>query len=96
MATLLKADGTSATVTPAGKKWTLAELQQHVGGFIEMPPWLAPLRMVWNEDGANLGLPVNVAATERIRARLAEIGKPLRYVPTLRGDVLVLDPKEKA
>jgi len=32
---LLRADGTSEEVYPKGAKWTLDELQAHVGGFIE-------------------------------------------------------------
>lgn len=96
MAELLKADGTVEQVSPAnGNKWSLDELQRLVGGFIEAPPWLAPLRMVWNEDGGPRGLPVNQAATDRVLARLQEKGGALRYIPTIRGDVVVLAKGEK-
>ena len=108
MATLYKTDGTVETVTPArGNKWTLDELQQHVGGMIELMPAVAPLRMLFDEEGRVKQRPFNVAATRVLHQRMAqvlgcavsqlpdEVGRRLRYLPQVVGDVLVLEPSEK-
>jgi hypothetical protein len=95
MARWLKTDGTEEQIHARGKKWTLAELQKLVGGDIEAPPWLAPLRMVWNEEGALRGLPVNRLATAIVRERVLRDGRPLRYLPTIVGDAVVLDDSDR-
>jgi hypothetical protein len=95
MARWLKADGTEEQVHPKGQRWTLEELQKLVGGFIEAPPWLKPIRMVWNEEGALRGLPVNDAATAIVRERVLRDGQPLRYLPTIVGDTVLLDEGER-
>ena len=64
MATLLSADGSTRTVTPAtGKAFTLIELQTIVGGYIETVGMRDGRVLVLNEDGKNLGLPNNPLAT---------------------------------
>lgn len=74
MATLYKTDGTVETVKPArGNKWTLDELQQHVGGMIELMPAVAPLRMLFDEEGRVKQRPFN-AAMAAARARGRRIG----------------------
>jgi hypothetical protein len=95
MATWIKADGTTVTVRSKARRWSLAELQMLVGGDIEYMPGVAPLVMVMDEGGRQRQKPVNQLATILVRERLAEIGQPLRYVPTIVGDVVVMDPKER-
>lgn len=93
MATLYRANGTSTVVHPAGKKWTLDELQKLVGGYIELMPGMKRLRMLMNEDGKLQQLPKNYAATELVHRELS--GQVLRYLPEIVGDVVVLDKGEK-
>lgn len=94
MAKLIKADGTERELKPGnGKKWTLAELQAAVAGDIEIMPDVEPLRLVMNERGRLLDLPINRKATDLVLERLD--GKPLWYVPVIRGDVLVLAKGER-
>ena len=95
MARLLKADGTDTFVYPEGKKWTLAELQKYVGGDIELMPGIGARRIIMNEYGQRLRLPINYKATEYIRTLLLETKVPLRYNPVIVGDVLILEAKEK-
>ena len=102
MAQLLRADGRIEEVRPSAPtgKWTLQELQAHVGGSVEFLPWLNKrgldkLNLVTNEEGALRGLPVNRLATMLVRERLMEIGKPLRYMPTIYGDVVRISTGEK-
>ena len=95
MARWLKADGTEEPVHPKGKAWSLAELQKLVGGFIEAPPWLEPVRMVWNEEGALLDLPVNATATAIVRDRVLRDGQPLRYLPTIVGDAVLFEDDDR-
>ncbi len=95
MARLLKADGTEEPVQAKGQRWTLAELQQLVGGDIEAPAWLAPLRLVWNEEGALRGLPLNTTAKRLVREMVLRAGRPLRMLPTIVGDVVLLEPDDQ-
>ena len=60
----IAADGTSQTVAPAGKKFTLEEMQGHVGGYIAPIPLPGKRIMLVDEDGMPKGLPVNPTATE--------------------------------
>ena len=92
MARWIKADGTEKKVTPFGKKWTLSELQEKVGGHIETMPSIKPIRMVMNDMAALKSSPINMTATDIVRVALK--GKPLRYSPVIRGDVLVLEKGE--
>jgi len=93
LARLIKADGTKFTVKPRGLKWTLDEIQAFVGGPFEIMPGIAPMRLLMNEEGAIRALPVNLQASRIVLKALRD--KPLRYMPTIRGDVLILDPEEK-
>jgi hypothetical protein len=62
-ATLIKTDGTRKPMAPAnGKHFDLKELQQAVGGYIEIRYW-GEMVAVMNEDGKMQGLPVNPTAT---------------------------------
>ncbi len=63
MATLLKTDGTATEVKPAnGKKFTLAEAQALVGGYVERVRARNGFLLV-NEEGLLKGLPWNLAAS---------------------------------
>lgn len=64
MALHVMCDGEQREVVPKdGVKFTLKELQDFVGGYIEMyPHWLDPVMLV-NEDGHSMKLPLNAFAT---------------------------------
>ena len=64
MAKLIKVDGTEIEVKSKGKKWTLTELQEHVGGFIEIMPGIGKIRMILDEEGLLKMKPINVRATD--------------------------------
>jgi hypothetical protein len=93
MARLIHTDGTEEVVHPKGKKWSLEELQAHVGGLIEYMPGIGRTRMILDEEGRLKGKEVNEKATMIVHNIL--LGKDLRYVPVLVGDVLLLEPGEK-
>lgn len=84
MAYILKADGTKVSnvegTGPRGK-FTLVQMQQAVGGYIEAVPG-SNLRAWCNEEGRLTGLPFNVVAS-------------LQFGQTLVGDVLVLEEGDK-
>ena len=66
VSTLIPADGLLRAVYPKGDKWTLEELQGHVGGYIEpiYQTRCAPGNlMLVDEDGLSKGLPVNNRAS---------------------------------
>lgn len=64
MAVLLMTTGVVAEITLApGQRFTLADLQAYVGGYIEMVRAPGTQWLVLNEDGKRLRLPVNAAAT---------------------------------
>jgi hypothetical protein len=63
MATLLKANGTEESVFPeTGAKFSLEELQNFVGGYIEYVRTSGNVLVV-NEEGLLRGLPPNPAAS---------------------------------
>lgn len=63
---LIPANGLVQAVYPKGAKWTLEELQKHVGGYIELivrTNCLPGNLMLVDEDGLSKGLEVNNRAT---------------------------------
>lgn len=71
----LYADG---SVEDVGEKWTLAEMQAFVGGYVEQIPSSIPSHyLLANEDGLRLNLPQNSAATALVRADVLRAG-PIR------------------
>jgi len=59
----INANGTQSTVAPAnGTRFSLAELQAIVGGYIEIVYALDGQAIVLNEDGKLNDLPVNAGA----------------------------------
>ena len=100
MARLIRPDGTEERVTPRkGNRWTLDELQHHIGGYIEQMPGVPGLRILFDEEGQLKGLPFNEVATDIVMtAVLAEAqrrGCGLRYHPRIVGNALVLDDGER-
>lgn len=80
----VKADGTDQDVRPKGERWTLTEMQEKVGGYIEVVPDTnlpAGQLMVANEEGLLLGLPLNRKATMMA-------GRPIV------GDVLIIPTEQ--
>jgi len=80
-------DGRVKTITPAnGKRWTLAELQGFVGGYIEVVGTVDSRWMVINEHGKILNPPLelNIPATRLyIHGRSDVILGPAVVVDTL-------------
>lgn len=63
---IVQPDGTVTEAEWGAKKPTLPQLQNAVGGYIEMVPYGAKVRqwkMVCNEEGLLIGLPPNQLAT---------------------------------
>lgn len=72
MATLYRTDGTGETVTPAsGEEFTLAELQGHVGGYIDIVRLENGELLVVNDEGLIHGLPLNEQASRIVGGVLA-------------------------
>jgi Domain of unknown function (DUF3846) len=91
MATLLKADGTEEEIFPADKKknkFTLAEQQKLVGGYIQVLRLPKRMRLVMDEEGKMKSKPVNLKATE--------LSQGLGLMPGdfLVGDVIYCTGKE--
>jgi len=90
MARLIKPDGTEETVVPAnGKKFTLEELQKHVGGYIQLLPGCGNTKILFDEEGLFKRLPRNLVATQFC------INGGFPCYSVLVGNVLILDKKEK-
>lgn len=84
LSTVIKADGTRHNITPRnGSDFQLDELQEIVGGFIEIVRLSKSQCMVVNEEGKIIGKPYNHLAT------LAAYMSGIRDV--IVGDVLVCD-----
>ena len=82
MATHIKASGEALEVQPAkGKKFSLAELQAFVDGYIELVR-LGPGQLMFvNEEGRLKGLPLNLQAS-------------LIAGQTIVGDVIICTRRE--
>lgn len=88
MGKIYKTDGTITTVEPKnGTDYSLEELQEIVGGYIEVLPLNEDEIMVLNEEGKILGLDLNDNATELI----SEAGM---WDDFIVGDVLVCKTDE--
>jgi len=65
MAKIIKTNGEQIEVTPKnGKDFKLEELQEIVGGYIEVVWFPNDKIMVINEEGKLLNLPINETATK--------------------------------
>ena len=79
---IITPEGRVTTARPKGKAWSLEEMQEIVGGWIEIVPTLDGRLMILNEEGKLDGLPANSKAT-------ALFGDH----DVIVGTVLVTDPK---
>jgi hypothetical protein len=99
MARLIRPDGTEQQVHPRGGRWTLEELQAHVGGYVQEMPGVRGLRMLFDEEGQMKELPFNAKATEIVLNAVREEARRrncrLRYEPRIVGNALVLDKGER-
>jgi Domain of unknown function (DUF3846) len=78
---IYRTDGRIDTMDLAGRKVTLEELQDAVGGYIEAVPGTRS-RAYCNEEGLLKKLPFNMEAS-------------LRFSQKLVGDVVELEPGDK-
>lgn len=68
MALLVKVDGSTEKVEPKNEtSFSLEELQEYVGGYIQIITPKVGERMVINEEGRLMGLPINKQATDIAR-----------------------------
>jgi len=89
MATIYKADGSTVLIEPKIKYFSLKELQDIVGGYIEMLYLKNDEVMVLNEEGKILEMPVNVRATD-----IANMNRVISAFDIIVGDVLVCKSEE--
>ena len=67
MAKIVKTNGEEIDVQPEnGSDFSLGELQNIVGGLVEMIPYGTNELMVLNEEGKLIDLPVNNVATDLV------------------------------
>jgi hypothetical protein len=84
----ISASGKTANIYPTlGGTFSLEELQQYVGGMIEIVALDDGRVMVLNEEGKLLNLPYNAIATE-----LFNQGGRMWWEP-IAGDVVVCEPE---
>jgi hypothetical protein len=90
MATLITVDGTKTTRLPKhGSAFTLKELQEAVGGYIEFLHLIDGTVVVLDEDGKAKGRELNMSATDLCAPTLGPWD-------AIVGDVLVCSPTEVA
>jgi len=84
MATIYKTNGEVIETTPKnGRDFSLEEMQEIVGGFIEIVYLDNGQLMIVNEEGKINGLPLNENASMLVG-----------YTDLIMGDVLVCDAKQ--
>lgn len=90
MAIIIKATGETVTVKPKhGDKFTLEELQNVVGGYIQIVPLVKRgEQLICNEEGLRLKLPVNATASEYCA------GETFWGQDFLLGDILICSPDD--
>lgn len=92
MAKIYKASGEVVNVSPKnGKDFKLEELQEIVGGFIEVVTLSDNKIMVVNEEGKIEGLPKNHKATEILNANTDPMFEFIDYIV---GDALICNGNE--
>lgn len=86
---IIKSDGSQIEVSPKdGERFTLEELQGHVGGYIEIINLSADKALVINEEGKLLNLPLNQKATA-----LAQFCGAIFPSDYIVGDAVVIQNK---
>jgi hypothetical protein len=89
MATLIKASGAQEEIKPiSGNSFTLAEIQEHVGGYFEMQRMANGKLMLMDEDGKMKQKPINREAS------ILLFGNRAGIVDFVVGNVLVGTKKE--
>jgi hypothetical protein len=91
-AILIKPDGSKQDIAPSqGNKFSLEELQELVGGYIEIVVLSVESRriMVIDEEGKAKGKEVNISAT-----MLCRISSSISLTDFVVGDVVVADSEQ--
>ena len=86
MATLIKSTGKKSIYLPSGKNFTLKELQDAVGDFLEVAYTREGQVMIINEEGKLKNLPKNEEATAMYKHGAEDI---------IVGDILLMDFNEE-
>lgn len=92
-AKLYKTDGTIKSIKPvSGKTFTLKELQEYVGGLIDIQdlPKLKKV-LILNDEGKIIGLPRNELATEVWKKEYPIAEFPDNNDELIVGDVIICD-----
>lgn len=95
-AELIKTDGSVMEVMPFGgkKSFSLKELQEIVGGSIDIQRLpKSKKKLVLNESGKLIGLPVNKVASKLWRENYPITEYPFNNDGTIVGDVIVCDSR---
>lgn len=87
MIKIIKTDSTEQEFKPADKKISLKEMQEIVGGYIEIVPLNNDKLFVCNEEGKIKGLPYNSKASEYFEKHTGHYDK-------IAGDVIIADTWE--
>ena len=87
---LLRVDGTKEDITPK-KKFTLKQLQDFVGGTIDIQPLPDGREIMVNDNGKLIGLPINDQATKIWKEQYPIEKYPFNNDGLIVGDVLILE-----
>ena len=92
-AQLYKTDGTITNIKPVkGKTFELKELQEYVGGIIDIQPLPRFKKvMVLNDEGKLIGLPKNDNATDIWKETYPITEYPNNNDELIVGDVIICD-----
>jgi hypothetical protein len=95
MAKLYKTDGTVEEVKPEGKgPFTLKELQEFVGGTIDIVYLPSGRQMIVNDEGKLIGLSVNEKATEEWKKEFPIEQYPINNDGLIVGDALIAEDQD--
>lgn len=90
MAILITADDRCREVLPASEKcFTLDELREYVGGWVELAFGTYGIIVVLDEEGKLKGKPINLLATAITHER-----QVIGYEDWIVGDALICEAKE--
>lgn len=79
-------DETETDIQPKnGKDFELEEMQEIVGGYIQIVPLPRGRILICNDDGMSLGLPINKLASLAVTGYV--------YGDVVMGDVIICDSK---
>jgi hypothetical protein len=89
MADLIRADGTVTKIQHVGRKFTLEEVQQLVGGYVQVIRMDDNKLLLCDEDGKSKDKPYNTTAT-----RMARYQYHIKASDFIVGDVLLCNKTE--